>query len=98
MLTIRGFGRDCFVVRNDPPHFMLVTVTPQKAADFPDITVPAAVRAAAYRTTSIQREWQYVVGFARHFRLPEVLSDILYRRFDGCMTVTRLSRTALNHR
>jgi hypothetical protein len=60
---VRGYG---FIVGDDPSDFVLVAVTPEQAANFPDIRVFAAMRAVLDRETATQRKWHDIVVTGGH--------------------------------
>ncbi len=66
LMSVDGFRNHILVIRDDPAHLVSTAITPEDAADRPDIGLRTAMRARAYRRASIEREWNHIVWSRGH--------------------------------
>ena len=66
LMAVDSLGNYILVIGNDPTHLMSTAIAPEYASDWPDIGLRAAMRARAYRRSSIEREWNHIVWSCGH--------------------------------
>ncbi len=66
LMAVDSLWNYILVIRDDPTHLMSTAIAPEDAADRPDIGLRTAMRARAYRRSSIEREWNHIVWSCGH--------------------------------